>query len=502
MIPIKIGIVLPVYDQEEQYIYEAILAIEAQTYRNFKLIIILDGPNQQTVRSLYAAASHLTIPYAIINRSVNKGFAYSLNEGFARLTECSYITWVSSDDRPHPHFLERLLHAMETAPINTIIVYSLYFHINELGERIHYPDEYYEFMQNFMSRSKEQINQISFIGVSHLFSREAYLKAGGYDPSYGVVADYEFWIRLLQTGEIRLIHEFLFEYRINGKYSHTTNTSAEQLILKSMRASYDQRIKTGDIPKVTILLPVHNQQQYIDRAIHSVLEQTFTNFHLVIINDGSTDLTATKLHSLKDSRIMSLYTAQHQGKASALNLGLTYALGQYVLEMDGDDWLDPQALAVLVEHMDSQPAEVGMVYANHRIWFQQKTTIAQGPIMQLGQLHNKYELLVRLATPVPRLYRKSALEFIGGWQTQLHQAPCIAEDLLTMLYLSENFKFHWINLAVYHQRIHEQCFRHTHREHLSEQRQAIVRYMLIRWNSPYIPEFVIENGEVKKVKLH
>jgi glycosyltransferase involved in cell wall biosynthesis len=63
---VKLGVVLPVYHQERDYIFECIESIEKQTFRDFKLVIVLDGPNDETVKAIKEASKLLTIPYQII----------------------------------------------------------------------------------------------------------------------------------------------------------------------------------------------------------------------------------------------------------------------------------------------------------------------------------------------------------------------------------------------------------------------------------------------------
>ena len=95
-------------------------------------------------------------------------------------------------------------------------------------------------------------------------------------------------MRLLHVGEIRFLPEYLFEYRLNGKFSNTTVTPEEKLHVDSMRASVALRRRYGDIPKVTVILTARNHEKFIKRAVDSVLRQTFRHFHLVVIDDYPT----------------------------------------------------------------------------------------------------------------------------------------------------------------------------------------------------------------------
>ncbi|MCS0543679.1 glycosyltransferase family 2 protein, partial [Aeromonas veronii] len=175
--------------------------------------------------------------------------------------------------------------------------------------------------------------------------------------------------------------------------SLTTITPSEGLILESMRSSIENRIAIGDIPKVSVLLTSYNHSRYIDNAIQSVLNQTFTNFHLVAVDDGSTDGTQGIIYQKKDSRLIQLFL-NHRGKADALNKGLDFCLGDYVLELDGDDWLDPQTLDIMVKEMDKQPPNVGLVYANRKLWYQSGEKLLEGPIIPGMAYKDKYDVLI------------------------------------------------------------------------------------------------------------
>ena len=96
-------------------------------------------------------------------------------------------------------------------------------------------------------------------------------------------------------------------------------------------------------PPVTVLLPVYNAAPYLREAVDSVLAQTFTDYELLIINDGSTDDTANILASYKDERI-TIVTQQNIGLIATLNKGLSIAKGKYVARFDADDVCYPDRL--------------------------------------------------------------------------------------------------------------------------------------------------------------
>ena len=98
-------------------------------------------------------------------------------------------------------------------------------------------------------------------------------------------------------------------------------------------------------PKITVLMPAYNTGKYIHEAISSVLEQTFTDFELLIINDGSTDDTLAIINSFTDARIR-VINQDNKGVANALNNGLNNSRAPYIARFDADDVCYPNRLQV------------------------------------------------------------------------------------------------------------------------------------------------------------
>src|SRR5436190_24284433 len=98
-------------------------------------------------------------------------------------------------------------------------------------------------------------------------------------------------------------------------------------------------------PRISVLMPAFNAGKYIGEAISSVLKQTFTDFELLVINDGSTDDTEKVICSFTDQRIK-LINQTNKGIAAALNKGLAEAKAPLIARFDADDICLPQRLAV------------------------------------------------------------------------------------------------------------------------------------------------------------
>lgn len=112
-------------------------------------------------------------------------------------------------------------------------------------------------------------------------------------------------------------------------------------------------------PLLSIIVPVYNVEEYLDKCIESILRQNYRNFELILVNDGSTDssfLICKKYESL-DSRIVTLSQA-NKGLSSARNAGLEYANGAYIGFVDSDDWIEPTMYENLVAACLEESADI------------------------------------------------------------------------------------------------------------------------------------------------
>lgn len=106
-------------------------------------------------------------------------------------------------------------------------------------------------------------------------------------------------------------------------------------------------------PLVSVVMPVHNAERYVAQAVESVLAQTFTDFELILIDDGSTDGSRSILQRFTDPRVKLIIHAQNRGLVSTLNEGLRLSQGKYIARMDADDRMHPARLARQVAYMGS-----------------------------------------------------------------------------------------------------------------------------------------------------
>lgn len=107
------------------------------------------------------------------------------------------------------------------------------------------------------------------------------------------------------------------------------------------------------MPKISVILPVYNCEQFIYEAVNSVLLQTYEDFELLIIDDCSTDNTLKIVEKFKDSRILIIQKEKNTGYTDSLNYGVTIANGEYIARMDGDDICLPERFEKQVTFLDN-----------------------------------------------------------------------------------------------------------------------------------------------------
>lgn len=115
------------------------------------------------------------------------------------------------------------------------------------------------------------------------------------------------------------------------------------------------------MPTVSVVIPTYNRAKFLANAIQSVLTQSFQDFELIIVDDGSTDGTCDVAQKFNSS--ICYVRQENHGRSHARNQGILYSTGRYIHFLDSDDILLPEALESLATHLDSHP-DVGVVYGD------------------------------------------------------------------------------------------------------------------------------------------
>ncbi|NMG08966.1 glycosyltransferase [Brasilonema sp. UFV-L1] len=192
------------------------------------------------------------------------------------------------------------------------------------------------------------------------------------------------------------------------------------------------------MPKVSVIIPAYNAIAYLKEAVESVLKQTFTDFEILIVDDGSSDGTVEWVSQIKDPRVR-LISQQNQGSSGARNTGITAASGEYIALLDADDIWEPTKLEKQVRHLEENPS-VGLV-DTWTVLINQQGKSTGRVVVSHAEGDDVWKQLVQFKTVCAcdstPLIRRSCFETVGLFNREL---PFL-EDLDMWIRLAARYRF-------------------------------------------------------------
>lgn len=199
------------------------------------------------------------------------------------------------------------------------------------------------------------------------------------------------------------------------------------------QAKFQLPILKTTTPLISIVIPVYNSAKYISVAIDSVLKQTYRNYEIIVIDDGSTDNTCQILQPYK-SKIRYIYQ-KNQGSAAARNVGIGLARGELVAFLDADDfWLMPEKLEKQVDFFNKNPS-LGCINTGWKIVDSEGKHIKTvQPWHKAPKLDLETWLKKKCVRTSAMAFRREWLEEVGGFDEELRQSHDV--DLILRLSLA------------------------------------------------------------------
>lgn len=224
-------------------------------------------------------------------------------------------------------------------------------------------------------------------------------------------------------------------------------------------ACYDNSPMSGSLsyikpPPVSIIMPAHNAENYIAESIDSVIAQSYENWELIVVNDGSTDHTESILHDFakQDKRIRYL-SQENRKQGAARNKGISESKGDILAFIDADDIWRPDKLEIQLKYFLEN--KVDLAFTDGYYFFSCPGDTSQGFKTRSGFHHGKeaVELFIInnriICSSV--MVRKSVIETVGGFS--LHT---VEDYHLWLKLLFQNYVFLGIPLHLVYYRLHEQ----------------------------------------------
>lgn len=178
------------------------------------------------------------------------------------------------------------------------------------------------------------------------------------------------------------------------------------------------------MPKVSVIIPTHNRAESLRSAISSVLNQTFQDFEIIIVDDASKDNTREVVRELSDRRIKYLRHETNKREAAARNTGVTNASGEYIAFLDDDDeWL-PEKLELQVDLLDSSPTVMGAVYTGSiRVDSATGRTLNHWMPTKRGNIFRDLLSMNCVGTPSTVLLRRECFKKVGLFDSSIAFGP-------------------------------------------------------------------------------
>ena len=224
------------------------------------------------------------------------------------------------------------------------------------------------------------------------------------------------------------------------------NLVREQFSLSQAKLSIPKYL--GRLP-ISLIVPVYNREPYLAATIESILAQTFTDFELIVWDDGSSDNSKeiADYYAKKDKRIK-VFSNINIGHSKALNKAISLAGGKYIGTVDSDDLLHPEALNKAWQVLESNP-NWGMVYTD--CWIINAEGDKRGLDRRSSIPYSSNRLLSDFMTFHFRLIRRDIFNAVGGFNSELDSA----EDYDLCLRISEITKIEHLPEPLYYYRRHQ-----------------------------------------------
>jgi glycosyltransferase involved in cell wall biosynthesis len=327
-----VSVLVPVY-QGERYLADALDSIFAQGYEPLEVIVVDDG---STDRSAEIARSY---PVRYL-RQENAGIAAARNAAIDA-AEGEIVAFLDADDVWLPGGLEKRVSHLLSHPDVSYVVSRMEVFLEAGNDRPPW------IQQDFLDEPQNGLLQ-TFVARRDVFDR-----VGPFDTQFAISEDMDWFARAKDRGvRCDMLDEVCARYRLHGESTtHRQGGSVMPTLLRALRGSIARR---RDAPRVSVIIPVYNGERYLTQAIESVLAQTSPPFEVIVVDDGSTDGSASVAERYAPR--VKVHSQPNAGIGATRNRGVALAQGELIAFLDADDLWSPRKLELQLAALARDPA--------------------------------------------------------------------------------------------------------------------------------------------------
>ncbi len=370
----NVSVIITCYNYA-RYLTDAVESVVHQTFQDFEIIIVNDGSTDETQK----VAEFLIVKYPqnkihIINQENSGQPAISRNRGIEK-AKGEYILCLDADDKIAPTMLEECFDVLKSNQ-NISFVYTDRLDFDG-SEQVVGAGEY----------DFELLKYDNHISYCALIKRVLWENIGGYRTNIKGCEDWDFWVAAAARGFVgKRVPKPLFHYRRHDTgvfqsvqwrlheahaqivennsevYSSEEITSAKKILTEI------QEWKSNSKPTVSVIIPTYNRVKQLSQAINSVLDQTFRDFEIIVINDGGVDVKNLIDDLNSDKNIVYINLATNRGLPAARNIGIKIARGKYIAYLDDDDIYYTGHLKTLVDFLETTQSKVAYTDAYRAVY--------------------------------------------------------------------------------------------------------------------------------------
>jgi glycosyltransferase involved in cell wall biosynthesis len=231
---------------------------------------------------------------------------------------------------------------------------------------------------------------------------------------------------------------------------------------------------------ISIVMPVYNGEKYLRNSLQSILEQTYSNFEVIIVNDASTDntLNILKEYAAKDKRIKVFTNQNNQKLPKSLNIGFEQCAGEYFTWTSDDNLLHPNTLEILIKEIE-RGKDVSIVFSRYEFIDDNGEVFGKSPLYS-----DLNEIYCNNIVGACFLYKREVHFALGGYDVE----KFLIEDYDFWMRAYRQFKFSYIPEILYSYRMHKNNLGSTRMEDIRLKKIELLKENLIFINNDDIKQ--------------
>ena len=391
--PFRVSALVSTYNSE-RFLRECLEDLEAQSIREELEIIVVDTGSEQNEFAIIEEYQNRYDNIIYIRTKKRETVYWAWNRGIQESTG-RYLTNANTDDRHHPEAFKLMANALDQDTLSVLAYADCAITAEENSRFFEAQVSGYFRWPDFNAM---RLFQVCFIGPQPMWRREIHWTYGYFDATFKSTGDYDFWLRLCLQERFHHIPEVLGLYYLGGEsLEHQDSQLTENE--SNLARSRNWPMELGNLPPptsgffvpaeknftkaswvpakiplpenrsqpmVSVIVPTRNRPELLIECVKSILNQSYTNFEVWVINDAGVPVESFLQGLDVHNRIHYLRFSDHRERSAARNAALRMARGEFIAYLDDDDIFYPNHLETLVHFCVSTGAKVAYTDA-HRM---------------------------------------------------------------------------------------------------------------------------------------